>query len=210
MSSPSSIPSPHWILKIFKNEWGRSAAENKCFEETLNRAIKNIWPVVQNYGKHQLSKQEWTKTWAASEPTLVTEIFESVLCSVGKRFQQAEHRVKDPELEAYLMGAFKYCLQETIAQEAGRRRIVELVSWVDDLETVETPQSRSAAELLDNTVLVEEICRHMNEWTESVWLRRKIGLSWKEISSLDGGDHREIKKRFFYELKKIRLILSAH
>jgi hypothetical protein len=82
--------------------------------------------------------------------------------------------------------------------------MIELVASTVDLELIESAVDTEWAAELERTITLKQITNRMDGWTKKVWQARQYGYSWKDISRWLGVSEEQARKKFEYNLEKLR------
>ena len=56
---------------------------------------------------------------------------------------------------------------------------------------------------MEQTIQVQEVIEHMDDWTRRVWIAKQYGFTWKEIGDYVGLREQVTKTRFHNALRKL-------
>jgi DNA-directed RNA polymerase specialized sigma24 family protein len=124
------------------------------------------------------------------------------VAKVSRRQKGSDPYIKTPgALKAYLFTAFRRCLLDEIKDKK-----TSAGASLEDLEAVaDESSSDSLAIKVEKKILLEEIVRHMDDKTRSIYERLILGYSFEEIAETMGTQSNVLRSKFS---KKVRRIAS--
>ena len=193
-------PDPYgeWVLFGTKQEAGEKPLP---VDEELLAAAREAWPHVLAHARRELIDKE-----SGSDRTaLAADVWERVLRSVAKTRQRSrDHQPPISDLQSYLIGAFHHRFNRLLKSEHKRQETIELVASTVDLELIEGALDTEWAAELERAITLKQITNRMDGWTKKVWQARQYGYSWKDISRWLGVSEEQARKKFEYNLEKLR------
>jgi DNA-directed RNA polymerase specialized sigma24 family protein len=97
-------------------------------------------------------------------------------------------------LPAYLYRTWQRLVLEELEKENGHRRIEE---------TLTAEPLQLSTEELDRRILLQQIIRHMDDWTRRVFDYLALGFSYEEIAVELGGNGHAIRVKYDRQLKAL-------
>ena len=184
-----------WIIGL--------AADDETDARTAGflNAARLAWPRALAHARRELSRQQLNSTETAS---LALEIWESVLRSVWKTFQQrlgARKQIED--LENYFIGAFHHRLNRHLKQ---KRQHDHLVTFVPPEELIELDSGfdeRSAVRIHQD-IQLKQAYATMDPAIRRAIIARVYGFSWREIARTFGTGEQNLIMRVQYAIRKLR------
>ncbi len=193
-------PDPYgeWVLFGTKQEPGENPLP---VDEDLLAAAREAWPHVLAHARRELGDKES----GPNRTALAADVWERVLRSVVKTRQRSrDHQPPISDLQSYLIGAFHHRFNRVLRNEHKRQETIELVASTVDLELIEGALDTEWAGELERAITLKQITNRMDGWTRKVWQARQYGYSWKEISTWLGVSEEQARKKFEYNLEKLR------
>ena len=193
MSSRES--SPDWVLSAFL------PTTKPRTEDISELAIvaRHLWPRVQAHARKELAN-----TRSEDAIALATEVWETVLRSVGKTMHRSKSKSRPIlNLEAYLFGAFHHRFNRAMRRERRRREMIKHLPQSRDLEWLRQAHDSKTVEDLDRSIQVKQTIESMDVWTRRVWMARQAGYSWKEIAARLRLTEPQAKLRFRYAIGRL-------
>jgi len=193
-------PDPYgeWVLFGTKREPGENPLP---VDEDLLAAAREAWPHVLAHARRELGDKES----GPNRTALAADVWERVLRSVVKTRQRSrDHQPPISDLQSYLIGAFHHRFNRILRNEHKRQETIELVASTVDLELIEGALDTEWAGELERAITLKQITNRMDGWTRKVWQARQYGYSWKEISTWLGVSEEQARKKFEYNLEKLR------
>jgi DNA-directed RNA polymerase specialized sigma24 family protein len=126
---------------------------------------------------------------------------------------KVSHRFKRPRpnlstsaaLKAYLFTAFRRCLFEEFKKDLSRGYEVS-----ENLESLsDYGKGGALATQIEKKILLEEIVRHMDPETRTIYEQLVLGLSFEQIAQATGKESNRLRSRFSKRIKKIAAQLTG-
>jgi len=193
-------PDPYgeWVLFGTNQEAGEKPAP---VDEELLAAAREAWPHVLAHVRRELIDKES----GSDRTSLAADVWERVLRSVAKTRQRSrDHQPPISDLQAYLIGVFHHRFNRLLKNEHKRQETIELVASTVDLELIEGALDTEWAHELERAITLKQISNRMDGWTKKVWQARQYGYSWKDISRWLGVSEEQARKKFEYNVEKLR------
>ena len=113
--------------------------------------------------------------------------------------QETLHLETSGELKAYLFTAFRNCLLDEFKREHPKEVAPMALEDIADQTGGE-----SLAAQIERKILLEEIVRHMDARTKSIYERLILGYSFEEIAEAEGTHSNHLRSMFSKKLQKLR------
>jgi RNA polymerase sigma factor (sigma-70 family) len=193
--SASGPTGPEWILEA-------TVGSNDDSTERLTECARKLWPQLKSSGRRALTKE----TSAAEKDRVITEVFEAVLISAKKALQKGTKPIQD--LDAYVAASFHHAFARRARQETRLRNTLYYLP-ANELDLFQDYPQRGSPRLVEEKLQIEQIIRHMDDWTQEVWVALAYGMSWEEISQAFGIDKHQARQKFRYAIKKIKTRMNG-
>lgn len=132
------------------------------------------------------------------DATAHTAMIQAV-AKVSHRLTQPAPYLKTPgELKAYLFTAFRRCLLDKFTREHPKEVAPAALEEIAD----QTDPDGLAAQI-ERKILLEEIVRHMDSKTRSIYESLILGYSFAEIAEAEGIQSNQLRSMFSKRLKKL-------
>lgn len=193
-------PDPYgdWVLFPDKE---REAGGSSSPDNDLIAAAREAWPHVLAHARKEFHQ----RGLGSDSQSLAAQVWEGVLRAISKaRQRNSDNRPPIADLQSYLIVAFHRRFNKALLREQKRVEVIALVSSTIDLERIESARDASWIEELERAITIREITDRMDEWTKKVWEAQEYGFSWKKIASWLGMTEQQAKKKYYYNLEKIR------
>src|SRR5579859_2404789 len=193
-------PDPYgeWVLQKVQLETGGNKAP---IPEEVLAAARATWPRIVIHATREFERQSSSREAVA----LAADIWEAVLRSAARAFQRrGEYASSIGDLESYLLTAFRHRFHRFLKAEQERHEIFQFVSGPLNLDLLETTQDAEWVSQLERKIAIRQVTDRMDGWTKKVWQARQYGYSWKDISTWLGVSEEQARKKFEYNLEKLR------
>lgn len=194
--SASGPTGPEWILEA------AAVGSNDDYTEPLIACARRLWPQLKSCGRRALTKE----TSAAEKDRVITEVFEAVLIAAKKALRKGTKPIQD--LDAYVAASFYHAFARRAKQETRLRNTLYYLP-ANELDLFQDYPRRGSSRLVEEKLQIEQITRHMDDWTQEVWVAVAYGMSWEEISQSFGIDKHQARQKFRYAIKKIKTRLNG-
>ena len=179
----------------------REAGHPGSPDHELIAAAREAWPHVLAHARKEFHQ----RGLGSDSPSLAAQVWEGVLRTISKaRQRNSDARPPISDLQSYLIVAFHRRFNKALLREQKRVEMIELVSSSVDLERIESARDASWIEEIERAMTIREITDRMDGWTRKVWQAQEYGYSWKKIAGWLGITERQAKKKYYYNLDKIR------
>lgn len=132
------------------------------------------------------------------DATAHTAMIQAV-AKVSHRLTQPAPYLQTPgELKAYLFTAFRRCLLDKFTREHPKEVAPAALEEIAD----QTDSDGLAAQI-ERKILLEEIVRHMDSKTRSIYESLILGYSFAEIAEAEGVQSNQLRSMFSKRLKKL-------
>lgn len=102
-------------------------------------------------------------------------------------------------LPAYLYRTWQRLLLDELEKENGHRRLAATI--VADATAAQRPEQSTAE--LERRILLQQIIKHMDDWTRRVFEYLTLGFSYDEIAAELGGNGNAIRVKYDRQIKAL-------
>jgi DNA-directed RNA polymerase specialized sigma24 family protein len=184
-------PGPEWVIAGADGE----ASEGSKSHERLLDAARSAWPKVLSYAR---------MADAPDGEGLATEVWEELLRSVLRTMRRIGNLQHVTNLEAYLIGAFRYRFQRALVKERRYRQTILLTESVEKLESLGRTQDWKPVEWLERELQLQQALKLMDPWTRRVWNYVRYGYSMKQIARRLDLTKYQVEFRYRRRLARLR------
>lgn len=193
-------PDPYGDWVLFPSE-ERETRRSGPADHELIAAAREAWPHVLAHARKEFHQ----RGLGPDSASLAAPVWEGVLRTISKaRQRNSDNRPPISDLQSYLIVAFHRRFNKALLREQKRIEMIELVSSSVDLERIESARDASWIEELERAMTIHEITDRMDGWTRKVWQAQEYGYSWRKIAGWLGMTERHAKKKYYYNLDRIR------
>jgi DNA-directed RNA polymerase specialized sigma24 family protein len=170
------------IATAYQDEWGEVAPE-------VYQVVVSLREQAESYARATLGAEDAGRTLMAKAAVIVTRALED-------RGEQITN------LQAYLFQTYKRLVHAELEKLRARERL--LAERADEV----SQNGHNGSAELDQSILIEELRRRMNQRTRQVFDLLALGHTFEEIGAMMGKSGRAIRNNYYEQVARLKEELS--